>query len=259
MTINDFALPTLLESHLKSGGRRLSEREMANLMALMTRIDSPRPRLWGYDQIVSQHKLWSSTAAADYLGVEGTQFSPGRIDPERILIIGEADEDSPIALDYRTDDPRVLYLGGVGPQLVWIELASSYEALFDKLTDHAASRSPRILHVSWGRMEVDGLGIGRDFKLFPGGGREWDWTETNTHHVPGIQPTDVQELLDHGSETVVLTRGMQLVLQTCPETLQMLNDRHIRVFVEETTAGVRIYNQFAQEGEKVGGLFHSTC
>jgi len=31
--------------------------------------------------------------------------------------------------------------------------------------------SPCINHVSWGRMEVEGLGAGRDFKLYPGGGR----------------------------------------------------------------------------------------
>ena len=33
-------------------------------------------------------------------------------------------------------------------------------------------RSPQINHLSWGRMEVDGVGIGKDFKLWPGGGRE---------------------------------------------------------------------------------------
>ena len=58
--------------------------------------------------------------------------------------------------------------------------------------------SPQITHVSWGRMEVEGVGTGKDFKLYPGGGREWDWRETGTQHVPGIQPADVQELLDHG-------------------------------------------------------------
>ena len=72
------------------------------------------------------------------------------------------------------------------------------------------NRSPRINHLSWGRMEIDGLGIGKDFKLWPGGGREWDWQETGTHHVPGIQPADVTELLDNGSQTIVLTRGMLL-------------------------------------------------
>jgi len=119
-------------------------------------------------------------------------------------------------------------------------------------------RSPRIKHISWGRMEVEGLGTGCDFKLYPGGGREWDWTETNTHHVPGIQPADVEELLEHGSKVVVLSRGMQLVLQTCPETLDMLRDRGIPVYVEETKAAAQLYNQLA-ETEAVGGLFHSTC
>ena len=52
---------------------------------------------------------------------------------------------------------------------------------------------------------------------------------------------------------------MQLVLQTCPETLQMLKDKNIRVFVEETTAAVEIYNQLVEQQQLVGGLFHSTC
>ena len=51
------------------------------------------------------------------------------------MIIGEADEDSPIALDYRTDKPRVVYLGGDGPRSYWIELASGYEELIDTLRD----------------------------------------------------------------------------------------------------------------------------
>src|SRR5262249_51712299 len=122
----------------------------------------------------------------------------------------------------------------------------------------APERSPRITHISWGRMEVEGLGSGRDFKLYPGGGREWDWAETNTHHVPGIQPADVEELLAHGSRVVVLTRGMQLVLRTCPETLEMLRQRGVAVHVEETRAAVELYNKLA-ETEPVGGLFHSTC
>jgi hypothetical protein len=119
-------------------------------------------------------------------------------------------------------------------------------------------RSPRITHISWGRMEVEGVRQGRDFKLYPGGGREWDWSETNTHHVPGIQPSDVEELLQKGSKVIVLTRGMHLVLQTCPETLQLLEERGILVHVAETNAAVALYNKLA-ETEPVGGLFHSTC
>ena len=126
------------------------------------------------------------------------------------------------------------------------------------MNESKQKQSPRITHMSWGRMDVEGLGTGRDFKLYPGGGRAWDWTETGTHHVPGIQPSDVQELLDNGSEVVILTRGMELVLQTCPETLQMLRDKGIRYHVEETKKAVELYNRLA-ESERVGGLFHSTC
>ena len=120
------------------------------------------------------------------------------------------------------------------------------------------NRSPRITRISWGRMEVEGLGPGKDFKLYPGGGRVWDWRETKTEHTPGIQPSDVQELIEHGSRVVVLSRGMQLRLQTCPETLQLLRDKSIQVHVQETRAAVEVYNRLA-ENEMVGGLFHSTC
>jgi hypothetical protein len=49
-----------------------------------------------------------------------------------------------------------------------------------------------------------------------------------------------------------------LALQTCPETLQMLRDRGVTYYVEETQAAVELYNRLAQT-EAVGGLFHSTC
>ncbi|WP_308164820.1 Mth938-like domain-containing protein [Nonomuraea sediminis] len=112
--------------------------------------------------------------------------------------------------------------------------------------------------MSWGRMVVEGLGEGKDFKLYPGGGRPWDWGETGTRHKPGIQPADVQELLDHGSQVIILSRGMQLVLETCPETLDLLKAHGVDVYVEETTTAVHHYNTLA-ETTSVGGLFHSTC
>ncbi len=122
-----------------------------------------------------------------------------------------------------------------------------------------APRSPRIGHLSWGRMEIDGIGTGKDFKLWPGGGRVWDWRETDTHHVPGIQPADVGELLDHGARAIVLSRGMLRMLETCPQTLELLAGRGVAVHVAETTAAAAIYNDLAARGEAVGGLFHSTC
>ncbi|MFF5264339.1 Mth938-like domain-containing protein [Actinomadura viridis] len=121
------------------------------------------------------------------------------------------------------------------------------------------SRSPVVTHLSWGRMEVEGLAPGKDFKLWPGGGRPWDWSETGTRHAPGIQPADVQELLDQGSVIVVLSRGMELRLQTSEEAVRTLEAAGVQVHVEETTAAVAVYNRLAEAGEPVGGLFHSTC
>jgi len=119
-------------------------------------------------------------------------------------------------------------------------------------------RSPHIRSVAWGRMEVQGLAPGKDFMLYPGGGRQWDWSETGTRHSPGIQPADVQELLDRGATTVVLSQGMESRLQVDPRTLALLEQRRVTVHVAETTEAVRIYNELAGAGP-VGGLFHSTC
>jgi hypothetical protein len=120
------------------------------------------------------------------------------------------------------------------------------------------ARSPRITHVSWGRMEVEGIGVGKDFKLYPGGGRPWDWCETGTRHSPGIQPADVRELLDHGCTVIVLSRGMDKRLQTTPEALCLIEGAQVEVHLEETTAAVELYNRLA-ESHAVAGLFHSTC
>jgi hypothetical protein len=119
-------------------------------------------------------------------------------------------------------------------------------------------RSPKIRLVRWGQMRVDGLGEGKDFKVYPGGGRGWDWAETGTEHYPGIQLADVQELLDHGAIVVVLGQGMQGRLRVSPETVRLLQERGVAVHVAGTPEAVEIYNRLA-ETEPVGGLFHSTC
>lgn len=121
------------------------------------------------------------------------------------------------------------------------------------------NQSPKIVKAKWGKLEVAGLGAFRDAKLYPSGGRTWDWRETDTHHVPGIQPSDIQELLDQGSEFIVLSRGFQLVLQTHTDTVQKLKELSIPFVIEETSKAVLTYNKLVSQGKAVGGLFHSTC
>ncbi|GLY03764.1 hypothetical protein Acsp01_41430 [Actinoplanes sp. NBRC 101535] len=119
-------------------------------------------------------------------------------------------------------------------------------------------RSPAVVSISWGSMRVDGLPDGKDYMLYPGGGRPWDWTVSGTRHSPGIQPADVEELLAHGATVVVLSRGMDLKLEVDPRTLALLAERGVPVHVVQTEEAVRVYNELA-ETEAVGGLFHSTC
>ena len=108
-------------------------------------------------------------------------------------------------------------------------------------------------------MTVEGCGAGKDFKLYPGGGRIWDWNETGTRHVPGIQPADVHELLEHGAEVIVLSQGMLLRLQTCQQTLTLLQHEGIEIITAETTQAAERYNQLVKAQRAVAGLFHSTC
>jgi hypothetical protein len=120
--------------------------------------------------------------------------------------------------------------------------------------------SPLVTHLSWGRLQVEGWdGQFKDAKLFPGGAREWDWSETGTSHEPGIQPADVEELLDRGATVVVLSQGFRERLQVCRETLRKLEARKVPVYVEQTGEAVRLYNELSKENEKVGALVHSTC
>ena len=118
--------------------------------------------------------------------------------------------------------------------------------------------SPRIQRLSWGQIEVEGGVRFRDAKLYPGGSREWDWRETGTHHRPGVQPADVEELLQHGAKHVVLSQGYHGRLQVCPETFRLIQDEGVDVEILGTEAAVRRYNEIRWDGA-VGGLFHSTC
>ena len=118
--------------------------------------------------------------------------------------------------------------------------------------------SPKIMHVSWGQVEVEGEGTFKDARLYPGGARSWDWNETGTSHHPGIQPADVRELLEQGATTIVLSRGINERLQVMEETLELLEQQGVEVHVLQTEEAVATYNRL-REGEAVGALIHSTC
>ena len=120
----------------------------------------------------------------------------------------------------------------------------------------------QVKHAAWGKMEVT-LGSNtlrfRDCKVWPGGATEWDWRITNTHHQPGTQPADIQEILEHDVDIMVLSRGVLSMLNTCLETEELLRDQGIEYHIEETKKAVALYNSLIVQGRRVGGIFHSTC
>jgi hypothetical protein len=119
--------------------------------------------------------------------------------------------------------------------------------------------SPKITHHAWGKLEVEGAPQPfKDAKLYPGGSRAWDWRETATEHSPGIQPADVDELIEHGAEVIVLSTGVFGRLGVCPETLADLQVRGVKVHVLKTKQAIQLYNQLC-ENESAGALIHSTC
>jgi len=36
-------------------------------------------------------------------------------------------------------------------------------------------KSPKIEKIQWVRMQVEGYPSGRDFMIYPGGAKSWDW------------------------------------------------------------------------------------
>lgn len=120
-------------------------------------------------------------------------------------------------------------------------------------------RSPRIARCTWGRIEIEGGLAFKDAKLYPGGARQWDWRETGTNHTPGIQPGDVEELLERGATVVVLSSGMLQRLRVTPEATSLLDERGVESHVLPTRQAVELYNRLTEQHAAVGGLFHTTC
>jgi len=119
--------------------------------------------------------------------------------------------------------------------------------------------SPKITGFEWGEITISGVGSFRDAKVFPGGARGWDWNKTGTDHTPGIQIADIAELLEEGAEIVILSRGQQNQLKTMPETEKYLKEKGVDYEILTTTKAIDRFNELAEQGRKVAGLFHTTC
>lgn len=121
-------------------------------------------------------------------------------------------------------------------------------------------KSPKITNIAWGKVKIEGFDkIFKDVKLYPGGAKEWDWNETGTRHIPGIQPADIKELVKNDSEIIILSRGVFKRLKTSDEAIAFLVEKNINYEILQTPKAAELYNHLCDENKKVGALIHSTC
>ncbi|MFP3913884.1 MAG: MTH938/NDUFAF3 family protein [Actinomycetota bacterium] len=112
--------------------------------------------------------------------------------------------------------------------------------------------------MEWGSIETE-VGRFRDAKLWPGGGRGWDWRETGTRHDPGILAADVEELIGHGAHKVILGCGQRGRLGVAEEAEAALRAAGVPWEIYESGEAIERYNRAAARAEPVGALIHTTC
>jgi hypothetical protein len=128
MEINGLALPSSLVADMTARRTKLSAAETAAFGAQLVHIERPSPELCGYEWMVRENKFWTTPDVEHYLGGRSQIHTPGDIDPRKAVIFGFAEPDGPVALDYRTDPPRVVYLGVAEDGSCWFDLAPTYDA-----------------------------------------------------------------------------------------------------------------------------------
>lgn len=71
-------------------------------------------------------------AEMNYFGENSTAISPGNLDMEQAIVIGDFGPDSPICLDYRQNakNPKVVVLTS---GLLWLSVADCYQDFIDSL------------------------------------------------------------------------------------------------------------------------------
>jgi hypothetical protein len=115
-----------------------------------------------------------------------------------------------------------------------------------------------IASFQWGQIVDSTARVFKDARLFPGGVEEWDWRKTGTRHDPGIQIADLEDLLATKPDVVILSRGVDLVLQVPQATIDFARTHAANVLVLQSEQAVAEYNRRIA-GERVVALVHSTC
>jgi hypothetical protein len=108
--INELPLPQDLLELIRTGRWRMPA-DTSLFDALFPERHSTAS-LYSLDGIRRESTGWRKGTRRMFLGTPDTENPPGDIDPEKSILVGDLGlgSDQPIALDYRTDPPRVLTL-----------------------------------------------------------------------------------------------------------------------------------------------------
>lgn len=120
-------------------------------------------------------------------------------------------------------------------------------------------KSPLVTHCSWGKIEVDGFGQFKDVVLVPGEAREWIWEEPNRSHKSANSVELLKSLAETGADVVILTRGVDGVLQVPEETLAYARVNNIDLRVELTPDAIKLYGELVSRDVLVAAAIHTTC
>ena len=119
----------------------------------------------------------------------------------------------------------------------------------------------QIRRFKWGKITIsfhNKITTYKDVIITPKGHSNWDWTLDNTHHNPGITVKAVVKVVKD-CDFLILTSGVLKKLQTSPDTITYLNKLDIQYIILQTHEAINEYHKRIKTGERVGGLFHSTC
>ncbi len=145
MKIKGLELPAVLQKSLLDGawtsrgkgysGKWKDERLIEFFKRYFHRIKTPFPEFFDYGCMVRENALW--TGPRDvldfYIGEPNKDYPPGNVEPKKTVIIGSAEPDSPIALDYRSPIPKVIYFGDVEYKTIWVEAFSDLDEMITAL------------------------------------------------------------------------------------------------------------------------------
>jgi hypothetical protein len=107
---------------------------------------------------------------------------------------------------------------------------------------------------SFGKIVIDGKAYTSDIIVYPGR-VDASWWRKEGHY---LREEDLVDIVAAAPEVVIIGTGNSGVMRVPQKTVDFLESKGIRVFVETTGEAVKIFNE-QHGGGKTVGAFHLTC